>query len=311
MRDQLRVMLVAMFGPRFAVVVPLHNGKSFIAETLESVLQQTYAPAEIICIDDGSTDGGSEVVKTFGQRIQLITRQNAGVSASRNFGVSLATSERIAFLDQDDLWERENLAFQAKALLAQPEADVCYTGRRLLTYRRDKNDFALGPPSSGPAPDQLAATLFERCPMTPSAVSIRRSTLLSRGGFRSRHDSLEDWDLWLRLLISGAKFTHCPEALMQYRVHPASASHNVIPIFEKSVRIVNEVVAPHMHTAAQRRVVRRVKSRLRSEAAIMLREQSNPGSLEMMLQSLLEDPLHEARRYKIAAHMLLHRRAKR
>ncbi len=292
--------------PQFAVVIALYNGRPFIGETLESVLRQTYAPAEILCIDDGSTDGGSEVVKAFGERVRLVIRENAGVSASRNYGTSLTTSERIAFLDQDDLWERDNLAVQAKAIVATPETDVCYTGRRLLSYRRDADDFELGPPSSGPTPEELAVGLFGKCPFTPSAVSIRRSTLLANGGFRSEHDSLEDWDLWLRLMIAGARFTHCPEALMQYRVHPAGASQKVLPIFERSLRIVNEVVAPHMRTPAQRRMVRRVKSRLRSEAAIMLREHGNPGGLKMMMQSLLEYPLHDARRYKIAAHMLLH-----
>jgi glycosyltransferase involved in cell wall biosynthesis len=92
--------------PRISVVIPLYNKKPHIDRALNSVLAQTNPPQEIVVIDDGSTDGGGEIVKTFTDpRIRLIRQENCGCGVARNRGVQLATGELIAFLDADDAWK--------------------------------------------------------------------------------------------------------------------------------------------------------------------------------------------------------------
>ena len=86
-----------------SVIVPLFNKRSYVRETLESVLNQTVPVHQIIVVDDGSSDGGAEVVESFREpHIRLLRQPNAGVAAARNKGIELATGDLISFLDADD-----------------------------------------------------------------------------------------------------------------------------------------------------------------------------------------------------------------
>ena len=92
-----------------SVIIPNYNYEKFIAETIESVLSQTYKNVEIIVVDDGSKDKSLEVLEKFGDKIRVIQQKNAGVSAARNHGVSFSKGEFIAFLDADDAYRPEFL----------------------------------------------------------------------------------------------------------------------------------------------------------------------------------------------------------
>src|ERR1035441_10508770 len=110
-----------------SVVIPAYNAFAFIAETLDSVLQQTFPPDEILVIDDGSTDDTAAVAESFGPPVRVFRRPNSRQGASRNFGVQQAVSEWIAFIDADDLWEPTKLERQMQDLFRHAGADVSYT----------------------------------------------------------------------------------------------------------------------------------------------------------------------------------------
>src|SRR5579872_1776903 len=88
--------------PLVSVVIPAYNAERHVAEAVESVLAQTYAPVEIVVVDDGSSDSTAETVRQFGPRVRFTTQTNAGAGAARNRGVAMATGHYIAFLDADD-----------------------------------------------------------------------------------------------------------------------------------------------------------------------------------------------------------------
>jgi glycosyltransferase involved in cell wall biosynthesis len=108
-------------------VIPCYNAERFLREALESVFAQTMPPAEVIVIDDGSTDRSAAVAASFEGRITYVCQTNAGPAAARNRGIELAREEFIAFLDADDVWHREKLARQATRFAARPALEACIT----------------------------------------------------------------------------------------------------------------------------------------------------------------------------------------
>lgn len=96
----------------FSIIIPLYNKADYIAETLKSVLNQTYCDYEVIVVNDSSTDNSLEVASSFqDERIHIYTKENEGVSAARNYGIMHAKYDYIAFLDADDIWESDYLAY--------------------------------------------------------------------------------------------------------------------------------------------------------------------------------------------------------
>src|SRR5262245_12720800 len=108
-------------------IVPVYNGERYLAETLDSILAQTYRPLEIIIADDGSTDGTAEVVASYGDKVRYLRQDNAGASAARNVGLGAARGEFVAFLDADDLWDSKKLARQMARFDVRSDLDGSVT----------------------------------------------------------------------------------------------------------------------------------------------------------------------------------------
>ncbi len=116
-----------MTAPLISCIVPVWNRERFVAETLDSILAQTYRPIEVIVVDDGSTDGTPQVLAGYGDRITTLRQENAGPGPARNTGIRAARGEFLAFLDSDDLWLPEKLAIQHARFEAHPELEACVT----------------------------------------------------------------------------------------------------------------------------------------------------------------------------------------
>jgi glycosyltransferase involved in cell wall biosynthesis len=291
--------------PRLSVMIPVCNGENFLRATIESVLAQSYPAFEILVINDGSVDQTAAIAASFGSRIRLTNRPNAGVSATRNYGIACAANEWVVLMDHDDLWETNHLENIAKAILSQPRADLCYTGRRHLSPNPVGGGFSAGDQVQVPDAEHLPKALLDHCPFIPSSVAVRRSRVLALGGFDSRHLNAQDWDLWLRLLHDGATFVHSPEPTLLYRVHPGSRTNKPLRALAHSKNVVRTSVLPYLSGLRRLTHGSRVISRLEGEAAILLRENGMPGALPLMLRSIFRNPFHEIRRYRIASHILL------
>ena len=230
--------------PTFTAVMPVYNGEKHIIETLGSVLTQTYPPAQIIVVDDESLDNAGKIVRSYGGRVLLVHQKNGGQSAARNHGVSLATTDWIAFVDQDDVWLPNHLEEMAQAIQRRTDADLCYSGRRELVHDQGGGEPHLSEPVKLPGEDALASVMIDRCPFQPSSTAVRRSTLLRVGGWNSAFDSVEDWDLWLRLLGEGSRAVYTGKVTMHYRIHPGAATNQPVRVLEKSIHLVRERIAP-------------------------------------------------------------------
>jgi glycosyltransferase involved in cell wall biosynthesis len=109
---------------RVSVIIPVYNGERYLAETIESVLAQTYQPLEVIVVDDGSTDDSARVAQSFGPAVSYTYQQNLGTAAALNRGVELASGDYFAFLGADDLWTEDRAQLQMEAFTTHPEVDI-------------------------------------------------------------------------------------------------------------------------------------------------------------------------------------------
>ncbi len=166
-----------------------------LPRALESVTTQTRPPAELIVVDDGSTDDTVELIAGQFPEARILRQENRGVSAARNRGIEASTGEWIALLDSDDEWRPEKLERQLAALRDHPELRICHTDEIWIRRGRRVN------------PRQIHAKhggwIFKRClplcAMSPSSILIHRSVFDEVGLFDEGLPACEDYDLWLRI----------------------------------------------------------------------------------------------------------------
>lgn len=209
-----------------SVIIPTYNYGRFIGEAVESALSQTLRPAEVIVVDDGSTDDTEEVVRGFGDAVRYIKQENAGVSAARNRGVAESSGQYIAFLDADDIWEPEKLEKQMAKFADDPKIGLVHCGMREFDAETGETVRLHTEGGEGWVADDLL--LWERPVIVGpgGTVVVTRKAFAEAGGFDSRMKCGEDWDFCYRVARE-YKVGFVAEPLVKYRGHAAAAHHNV------------------------------------------------------------------------------------
>jgi glycosyltransferase involved in cell wall biosynthesis len=132
-------------NPKVSIVIPTYNRADKVGKTIESALAQTFTDLEVIVVDDGSSDDTGQVLAdAFGNRIRYFAQPNRGASIARNTGIEQARGDWIAFLDSDDLWEKDKLEWQLKALERfGPRCGGCYTDTRFFNHPETRTMFQM------------------------------------------------------------------------------------------------------------------------------------------------------------------------
>ena len=208
-----------------SVVVPTHDRRRLLSQTLASILWQRGVDFEVLVVDDGSSDGTAELVAGLGDaRVRLLRNDiPQGVAAARNRGIAQAAGGWLAFCDDDDLWAPDKLVRQLEAA-HQTGRHWVYTGE----VRIDLRQRIVGGTHPPVPPTRVVARLphWNLVPGGCSGVIVSKAALAVAGWFDSRLCSLEDWDLWMRLARTGSPAC-VPSLLVGYRLHSGSASRDI------------------------------------------------------------------------------------
>ena len=245
-------------APLVSVVVPTRDRAALLGETLASVRAQTLADWECIVVDDGSTDGTDELVRRLAERdprVRYVRREiPRNAAAARNQGASLARGRYLGFLDSDDLFEPDKLAWQCAALEARPDAVLVY-GETFQFQDGDpsRGGLYLGHVPWRPCGDAREGLLVRSAIYAPL---VRTEAFRRAGGFDETLVSAEDWDMWLTLAREGAVL-HEPRVALRYRLHPGNKSADLAT----NLACARRVAAKHLALlprARRRRVARAV-----------------------------------------------------
>ena len=195
-----------------SVIIPVYNGERYLAQAINSVLDQTYRPIEIIVVDDGSTDRSAEVARSFSETVHYYCQPNSGSGAARNEGVQRSHGSFIAFLDADDLWVKEKLSIQVALLEADPGLDMVF-GHVSQFYSPDLDEAIKKKVAcpTGTLPGYHVGTLL-----------IRRETFLHVGVFNPALQCGEFLDWSFRAKERGLKELLLPDVLMKRRIHSSN-----------------------------------------------------------------------------------------
>jgi glycosyltransferase involved in cell wall biosynthesis len=227
-------------NPRVSVIIPAYSAAKFVGPALNSVFAQTYRDYEVIVINDGSPDTAEleEVLKPYEGKIKYIAQENRGISGARNTAIRAARGEFVAFLDADDIWEPNFLERQLAEMERRPELDVLYPNAIIFGDSVDAGKkFMDVCRSDGPV--TFESLITQRCNVMVSVLA-RRKTLIDAGLFDEELRSVEDFDLWLRVIKQGGQIGYHRDVLTRYRRHGASLSADPVWMCQHVVRVLDK-----------------------------------------------------------------------
>lgn len=211
-----------------SIIMPAYNSERYVAESIDSVLAQTYTNWELIIIDDGSIDNTRRIVSQYTEkdaRIKYIYQTNQKQGKARNTGISNSKGDLIAFLDSDDLWVPKKLETQL-AYLKKSKTDLIFSDGYIFTNNLNniKGSFQT---LNGVFQGDKGLELFlaqNRIPIL--SVLTYKLIINTVGGFEENQQiqNVEDYHLWLKLLIGGFSFYGLPDKLVYYRQHDSQST---------------------------------------------------------------------------------------
>lgn len=211
-------------APKVSVIVCAYNARQYLTSTIGSVFSQTYRDFELIVVDDGSTDGTDELIRSLRDRGPIIYHRqpNAGLGAARNKALELARGELIAIIDHDDLCLPRRLEKQVEAADSHPEAALFFSNSEHFlndgTIVRRQFDF-FNPCDRDLSPGRAAELLLARGNFIDSETAFfRKDKALAVGGFPTWYRYLTDYDFFLKMAALYPLYAQS-EVLSRWRVH--------------------------------------------------------------------------------------------
>lgn len=237
--------------PKVSVIVPVYNVEKYIAETIDSVLSQTFSDFELIVVDDESKDSSIEICESFPDpRIKIVRQKNRGLAGARNTGIRHAQGEYLAFLDSDDAWRSQKLKKHVRHFERNPSVGVSFSCSEFM----DDNSRPLGyyqiPKLTGITPELVLC----RNPISNGSVPVIRREVFQEIEFSAnyygteekfyfddRFRQSEDIECWIRIVLTTKwQFEGIPDVLTLYRVNSGGLSANMMKQLESWEKVIEK-----------------------------------------------------------------------
>jgi GT2 family glycosyltransferase len=241
-------------APSLSVVIAAYQSAKTIREAVESALEQTLPPHEVIVCDDGSTDGTERVLDPYRDRIVYVRKENGGEASAKNVAARAASGEFVVILDADDVFLPERLEALAELARVRPDLDILTTD----AYLEIDGEVIERCYSGG----MRFISKDQRCGILASnfvfgLAAVRRERLLAVGGFDEAIRWTTDWDCWIRMILDGSRVGLVDEPLARYRLHAASLSSQREHLIAGRLETLGKAVRRNDLSSEERQVVRR------------------------------------------------------
>ena len=206
-----------------SVVIPTYNRKELLKRSIDSVINQTIKPSEIIIVDDGSNDGTEAMVKKKYDSLKLIKQKNKGASAARNSGIKASSGEWICFLDSDDEWKNDKLEKQIIAVANNSDYKFFHSNEIWIKNGKRINQKKKHKKYGG----DIFKKCLDMCRISPSSVLIDKSIFEEVGFFNENLVVCEDYELWLRICDKYEVFFIDEPLIIKHGGHQDQLSYSI------------------------------------------------------------------------------------
>lgn len=218
------MMRINNCSAKVSVIIPVYNGEKYISDAIESIEDQTYKNIEIIVIDDGSTDNTYNILKKY-NNIKYVYQTNSGPAAARNHGIEISKGDFIAFLDCDDLYEKNKIEKQVIELISNREIDIVYNDVKMVDNNLDIIDILKPECVIEDRKNFLAMLLFRQLIPLPPSIMVRKRCFAEGIKYNQNYINAEDYDFIIKL-AERYRFKYINEQLYIYRRHQENLTNN-------------------------------------------------------------------------------------
>ena len=241
-----------------SVVIPSYNRKEFLKRSIDSAINQTKKPFEIIVVDDGSTDGTETMIKSDYDFVKFIKQKNKGVSAARNIGIKVSIGEWICFLDSDDEWKKDKLEKQINAMKSNSGYKLFHSNEIWI-----KNGLRINQKNKH---KKYGGDIFDKCldmcRISPSSVMIDKTVFDEVGNFNEDLVVCEDYELWLRICDKYRVFFIDEPLIIKYGGHQGQLSYSIESIENHRIKALEYLILENLNRKNKRHAIQMLLSKL-------------------------------------------------
>jgi glycosyltransferase involved in cell wall biosynthesis len=227
---------------KISVIIPTYNRIFFLKRSIDSVLEQSLKPYEVIIVDDGSSDGTSTMIKKNYPKINLICQENKGVSAARNIGIRASSGDWVCFLDSDDEWKKNKLNEQMLAIKKNTNYSFCHSNEEWIKNGKKINQKKKHKKYGG----DIFKECLDMCRISPSSVMINKSVFDDIGFFNEDLVVCEDYELWLRICAHYKVLFVDEPLIIKYGGHEGQLSNSIESIEYYRIKALEYLLSTEM-----------------------------------------------------------------